>query len=120
MQGNSSQISRIAFLSYLIDISLTQLTNITNIFPDPFTDRYTSLIYDTLFSPLSDALFEYLRGVYTELHTSRACAFRQSAFDFLKRLESTLNNAAIQPRKEIVHKITRREIKGFSHFLKYC
>ena len=52
------QVSRTAFLSYLVEIYGAQLTKGSVLFIcDPLTNKYISLIYDTLFNPLSDTLF---------------------------------------------------------------
>ena len=89
-------------------------------FCDLLTNTYISIIYDTLFNPLSDALFEFLNGIWSEIQPlDRAGALRKPSLEFLNRLASTLNNAALQSRKESVHKIARQQIKGFTHFLKH-
>ena len=77
------QHSRIAFLSYLTKSYGSQLTKDTIIFIwDPLTEGYTSLFYDILFSPLSCTLFEFFKGVKTELHTTdHKCTFRKSSFE---------------------------------------
>ena len=67
----ASQVSRTAFLSYLIEIYGTQLTKGSVLFIcDPLTNNYISLIYDTLFHPLSDTLFEFLNGIWSEIQPS--------------------------------------------------
>ena len=60
----ASQVSRTAFLSYLVEVCGTQLTKSSVLFIcDPLPNRYISLIYDTLFHPLSDTLFEFLNRI---------------------------------------------------------
>ena len=50
-----------------------------------FFESVSSLIYDTIFRPPSDTLFDFLKGVYAEIHaTSRGCGFRKLSFKFLK------------------------------------
>ena len=86
---------------------------------DPLTTNYISLIYDTIFNLLSDTLFEILNGVCTKLKPSdRAVAFGKSLFEVLKHLASKLNDAALQSRKESVHKIAGQEIEGLNFFIK--
>ena len=64
----ASQVSRMTFLSYLIEILGTQFTIATILFIcDPLTDVHISLIYETLLNPLSDTLLEFLNGVFPEL-----------------------------------------------------
>ena len=89
----ASQVSRTAFLSYLFEIYRAQLTKGSVLFIcDPLTNKYISLIYDTLFNPLSDTLFETLKGVWSKIPASdRKGIFRKSSFKFLKRLAPTLN-----------------------------
>ena len=89
----ASQVSRIAFLSYLVEISGTQLKKgLVVSICDPLTNNYISLIYDTLFHPLSDTLFEFLKGIWSEIQPSgRERLFRKSSFENLKRLATALN-----------------------------
>ena len=83
------------------------------------SQTHISLIYDTLFNPLSDTQFEFLNGVWSEiLPWDRAGVFRKSSFEFLERLATTLNTATLQSRKESVHKIARQETEGLTHLLK--
>ena len=57
----ASQVSRTDFLSYLVEIYGTQPTKGSVLFTcDPLTNSYISLIYNTLFHPVSDTLFEFL------------------------------------------------------------
>ena len=116
----ASQVSRTAFLSYLVEIYGTQLTKGSVLFIcDPLTNNYISLIYDTLFHQLSDTLFHFLNGIWSEIQPSdRERIFRKSSFEFLKRLAPTLNANASHSRKESVHKVARYEIEGFTHLLK--
>ena len=67
----ASQVSRTAFLSYLIEIYGTELTkgSVLSIC-NPLTNKYISLIYDTLFHPLSDTLFEFLNGIWSAIQPS--------------------------------------------------
>ena len=98
-----SQFAQQLFFHISSAIYGKQLTTGTVLFIcDLVTDSYTSLIYDTLFHPLSDTLFDFLRGVYAEIHTAD-CGFRKSSFEFLKRLASALTTA------ESVHKIARQK-----------
>ena len=63
----ASQISRTAFLSYSVEINGTQLTKGSVLFVcDPLTNSYISLIYDTPFHPLSETLFKFLNGIWSE------------------------------------------------------
>ena len=56
----TSRVSRTAFLFYLVEIYGAQLTKGSVLFIcDPLTSKYYSLIYDTLFNPLSDTLFDF-------------------------------------------------------------
>ena len=56
---------------------------------DPLTDTYISLMCDTLFNPLSDTLFEFLNGVWSEIQPlDRTGVFRKSSFEFLKLNDS--------------------------------
>ena len=98
----ASQVSRTAFLSYLVEIYGTQLTKgSVHFICDPLTNSYISLIYDTLFHPLSDTLFEFLNGILSEIQPSdRERLFRKSSFKFLKRLASALNTYALHSRKK--------------------
>ena len=82
----ASQVSRTAFLSYLVEIYGTQLTQGSVLFIcDPLTNKYNSLINDTLFHPLSDTLFEFLNGIWSEIQPSdREGIIRKSSFEFLK------------------------------------
>ena len=68
---SSSQVSGTNLLSYLIEICGAQVTK-GSIHPicDPLTNIYISLIYDTFLNPLSDILFEFLNGVWTEIKPS--------------------------------------------------
>ena len=85
---------------------------------DPITNKYTSLIYDTLFSPLSDTLFGFFNGIYAEIQPlDREVLFKKASFELLKRLAPALNTNALQSRKESVHKIARPEIEGFNKLL---
>ena len=120
LREKASQVSRTAFLSYLIEIYGTQLTKGSILFIcDPLTKSYISLIYDTLFHPLSDTLFELLNGIWSELQPSdREGLFRKSFIEFLKRLAPALHTNASHSQKESVHKIAKQEIEGFTHFLK--
>ena len=56
----ASQVSRTAFLSYLIEINGAQLIKGSILLFAILSHTNISLIYDTLFNPLSDALFEFL------------------------------------------------------------
>ena len=120
LPDKESQVSRTAFLSYLIEIYGAQLTKGSILFIcDPLTNTHISLIYGILFNPLSDTLFEFLNGVWSEIQPlDRTGVFRKSSFEFPKRLASTLNTAAQQSRKESVHKIARQEIECFTHLHK--
>ena len=115
----ASHLSRTAFLSYLIEIYGKQLTNGSILFIcDPLRKKHTSLIYDTLFHPLSDTLFEFLNGIYTEIQPlDREVLFKKSSFKLLKSLATALNTNASQSRKESVHKIARQEVEGFKKLL---
>ena len=42
----------------------------------------------------------------------------QWLYEFRKRLQSTLDTATVQSRKESVHKIAGQEIEGFTHPIK--
>ena len=54
----------------------------------------------------------------TEIQPSeRAGVFRKSSIEFLKRLASALNSAALKSQKESVHKIARQENEGFTHLI---
>ena len=77
---------------------------------------YISLIYDTFFNQLSDTLFEFLNRVGLEKHhLDKMDLFRKSSsFEFLKRLTSTLNIAALQSREKSV----QQEREGLTHPLK--
>ena len=67
----TSQLPRIAFLSYLVEIHGAQLTMGSVLFIcDPLTDTYTPLIYDTLFIPVSDTLFDFFHGIWPEIQRS--------------------------------------------------
>ena len=68
LSEKASQVSRTAFLSYLVEIYGAQLTKGSVVFIcDPLTNTYTSLIYDILFNSLSDTLFEIFDGVWSEI-----------------------------------------------------
>ena len=68
LPDKASQVSRIAFLSYLVEIYGTQLTKGSVFFIcDPLTNSYFSLRYHTLLQPLSDTLFEFLNGIWSEI-----------------------------------------------------
>ena len=116
----ASQVSRTVFLSYLVEIYEAQLTKGSVLFIcDLFTNKYISLIYDTLFNPLSDTLFEFRNGVWSEIQTSdREGIFRKSSFKFLKQLAPTPNANASHSRNQSVHRIARQEIEGFTHLLR--
>ena len=116
----ASQVSRTAFLSYLVEIYGAQLTKCYVLFVyDPLTKTYTSLIYDTLFNPISDTLFEFFNGVWSGIQPlDREGVFRKSSFEFLKRFASTLYANASQSRKKSVQKVVRQEMEGFTHLLK--
>ena len=98
----ASQVSRTALLSYLVEIYGTQFTKGSVLFIcDPHTNNYISLLYDTLFHPLSDTLFELLNGVWSEIQPSdREGIFRKSSLEFLKRLAPTHNANASHSRKK--------------------
>ena len=108
------------FFSYLIEVYGAQLSKGSILFLcDPHTNTNIFLIYDTLFNPLSDTIFEFLNGVWSEIqHSDRAGVFRKSSLEFLKRLAAKLNTAALQSRKKNVHKIARQEIEGFTYLLR--
>ena len=116
----ASQFSRTAFLSYLFEIYGTQLTKGSVLFIcDPLTNSYISLIYDTLFHLLSNTLFEFLNGIWSEIKPSdKEGLCRKSSFEFLKRLAPAPNTNTLPFRKESVHKIARQEIEGFAQLLK--
>ena len=116
----ASPVSRTAFLLYLVEIYGAQLTKSSVLFIcDPLTNKYISLVYDTLFHPLSDTLFEFLNGIWSEIQLSdREAIFRKSSFKFLKRLAPILNVNATHSQKESVPSIARQEIEGFIHLLK--
>ena len=103
----------------MIEIHGAQLTEGSILFIyDPLTNKNTTLIYDSLFSPLSDTLFEFLNGIYSEIQPlEREALFRKASFEFLKRLAPALNTNASQSRKKSVHKIARQEIEGFNKLL---
>ena len=107
----ASQVSRTAFLSYLVEFYGTKLTKGSVLFIcDPFTNNYNLLIYDTLFHPLSDTLFEYLNGIWSEIQPSdREGIFRKSSFEFLKRLAPALNANASHSRKKAYTKLLERK-----------
>ena len=115
----ASQVSRTAILSHLIEIHGAQHTKGSMLFIcDPLTNKYTSLIYDTPFSPLSDTLFEFFNGIYSEIQPlDGEVLYKKASFEFLKRLAPALNTNALQSRKESVHKIARQEIEGFNKLL---
>ena len=102
-----SQVSRTAFLSHLVKIYGAQLTKSSVIvIYDPLTNTYTSLKYDTLFNPISDTLFEFVHGVWSEMQPlDRKGVFRKSSFELFKRLAPTLNANASHSQRESVHKI---------------
>ena len=85
------QVSRTAFLSYLVEIYGTQPRKGSVLFIcDPLTNSYISLIYDTLFHPLSDTLFEFLNGIWSEIQASdRGGLFKKSSFEFLSTCTGT-------------------------------
>ena len=87
----ASQVSRTAFLSYLVEIYGAQVTKGSVLFR--LTNKYISLIYKTLFHPLSDdSLFQFLNGILSEIQPSdRKGIFKNSSFEFLKRLATALN-----------------------------
>ena len=58
-----------------------------------------------------------LRRIITNTTVGQNGCISKSSFEFLKRLASTVNTAALQSRKETVHKIARQEAEGFTHFL---
>ena len=93
----ASHISRTACLSYLIEIYGKQLIKGSILFIyDPLTNKYTSLMYLTLFHPLSDTLFEFLNGIYTEIQPlDREVLFKKASFEFLKRFAPALNTKAL-------------------------
>ena len=65
----------------------------------PLTNKYTSLLYDTIFNPLSDTLFEFLNRIYSEIQPlDRKVLFKKASFEFLKRLALALNTNALQSR----------------------
>ena len=113
---NASQVSRTAFLSYIVifgfifQIYGAQLTKGSVLFIcDPITNTYTSLIDDTFFNPLSGTLYEFLNGVWSEIQPlDREGVFRKYSLEFLKRLASNLNATASQSRKKSMHKIARQ------------
>ena len=119
LSEKASQVSRTAFLSYLVEIYGAQLTKGSVLFIcDALTNTYISLIYDILFNPLSDTLFEILDGIWSEIHSSdREMVFWKSSFEFHKRPASNNANAS-QSRQKNVQKIARQVIKGFTHLLK--
>ena len=98
----ASQVSRTAFLSFLVQIYGAQLTKGSVLFIcDPLTTIHISLIYDTLFHPLSDTLFEFLNGIWSEIQPSdREGLFRKSSFEFLKGLAPALNTNNLHSRKK--------------------
>ena len=112
LPDRASQVLRTVFVLYLIEIYGAQLTKGLILFIcGALTNTYISLIYDTLFNPLSDILFEFLNGIWSEIQPlDRTGVFRKSSIEFLKRLASTLNTAAQQSRRESKHKIARQEI----------
>ena len=72
-----------------------------------------------MFHLLSDTLFEFLHGIWSEIQPSdREGLFRKPSIEFLKRLAPALNTNASQSRKESVQKIGRQEIEGFTQFHK--
>ena len=103
----ASQVSLTAFVSYLVEIyGFHHTKGSVLLICDPLTNNYISLIYDTLFHPLSDTLFEFLNGTRSEIHPSdREGIFRKSSFEFLKRLAPTINANVSKSRKESAHKI---------------
>ena len=116
----ASHVSRTAFLSYLVEIYGTQLTKGSVLFIcDPLTNSNISLIYDTLFHQLSDALFEFLNGVWSEIQPSdRERLFIKSSFEILKRLAPALNTYALHSRS---HSTVDRRIHSTSQNLyKLC
>ena len=82
------------------------------------TDIFFS--YTTLFfNPLSESLFAFLIGVWSEIQPlDIVAAIRTSSFVFHKRLATTLNTAALLSRTKSVHIIARQEIEGITHFQK--
>ena len=115
----ASRVSRTTFIFYLVEIYGAQLTKGSVLFLcDPLTSSYTSLIYDTLFNPLSETLFEFFNVVWSEIQPlDRQGVFRKTSFESLERLVSTLNTNALQSRKESLNKIARQEIEGFTRLL---
>ena len=116
----ASQVSPTAFLSYLVEIYGIQLTKGSVLFIcDPLTNSYISLLYNTLFHPLLDTIFEFLKGIWSERQPSdREGLFTKSSFEFLKRLAPALNTNALLSRKESVHKAAGQDIEGFTQLLK--
>ena len=94
----ASQVSRTAFLSYLVEIYEAQLTKASVLFIyDTLTNTYTSLIYDTFFNTISD--FEFLNEFWSEIQPlDREGVFLKSSIESPKRLASTLNSNASQSR----------------------
>ena len=86
---------------------------------EPLTNTYTSLIYDTLLSPLYDTLFDFFHGVRSEIQPlDRKGVFRKCCIEFLIRLAPSFNVNASQSRRESVHKVARQELEGSTHHLK--
>ena len=82
--------------------SLSVITSPTN----------TLLITDSQFCQQSDTLSEFLNGIYRELELSdRKGAIRRTSVKFQKRLASTLNFAAIQPRKKTYTNLLDKKMK---------
>ena len=64
----ASQVSRTAFLPYLVEIYGTQLTKRSALFIcDALTNSYIPLIQNTLFHSLSDTLLEFFNGIWSEM-----------------------------------------------------
>ena len=116
----ASQVSRTAFLSYLVEIYETQPTRGSVLFIcDPLTNNYVSLMYNTLLHPLSDTLFEFLNALLSEIQPSdREGLFKKPSIEFLKLLAPAFKTNASHSRKKSVHKIGGQEIEGFTQLLK--
>ena len=72
-----------------------------------------------MFHPLSDTLFEFLNGIWSEIQPSgREGILRKSSFEFLKRLAPALNTNASHSRKRKRTQVVRQEIERFTQLLK--
>ena len=113
---NASQIARTAFLSFLIEIYVQDLTKGAIYFiRDPMTKRHT-FFHGTIFCPTLKTLPEFLKR-HHELYTADRRHVFKKTIRVSKRIAPVLNTAAAQSEAASEHRIAGQDLADFDHLI---